>query len=48
MYQIDRVGGHKETIRQNVFYLHDGTEMEYLTFPLLEATGIVKDRKSVV
>ena len=42
MYPIDRMDENKETITQNVFLLHDGAEMEYLTFPLLEETGIVK------
>ena len=46
MYQIirkadnGRNGG--EQVRQNSFTLQNGEQLEYLTFPLLEETGVVK------
>ena len=42
MFQIHRVEECNPVLRQNCIRTEDGTELEYLTFPLLEETGIVK------
>lgn len=42
MFQIERTGGRSQVIRQNCVMTECGTALEYLTFPLLEQTGIVK------
>ena len=42
MYHIKRFHENGEVLRQNAVTQKDGTELEYLTFPLLEHTGIIK------
>lgn len=41
MYQIRRESGAGEALRQNCAVI-EGAELEYLTFPLLERTGVVR------
>ncbi len=43
MFQIKRISSEgSQTIKQNLKLLPDGEELEYLTFPLLEETGLVR------
>ncbi|MCM1216615.1 MAG: peptidoglycan editing factor PgeF [Lachnospiraceae bacterium] len=42
MHQITRTGEGGETIKQNCIRLENGQELEYLTFPALEETGLVE------
>lgn len=43
MFRIERTGsGSVESIRQNCVALAGGEQLEYLTFPLLEETGLVR------
>lgn len=42
MFQIHRVEEENPVLRQNCIRTENGTELEYLTFPLLEETGIVR------
>lgn len=42
MYQIYRIKQEEKVLKQNVIRQEDGTDLEYLTFPLLEKTGIVE------
>lgn len=42
MYQIKRFHRNGEVLRQNTVTQEDGTELEYLTFPLLEHIGNVR------
>lgn len=42
MIQIQRADRGREALRQNCAVTEGGTELEYLTFPLLERTGMVR------
>lgn len=42
MFQIKRLKSSGRGIKQNCIHMGNGEELEYLTFPLLEETGIVR------